>query len=376
MKNYKKYAWYFPNWHVDPLNEKWHGTGWTEWEVTKCARPRFEGHIQPKVPVWGYESESDPEVFAKKIKAAKDYGFDGFIFDYYHFKDLGPYRRECLERGFLGAENSHQAEFGIMWCNHDPIYVHPAQYRHDGVELASGDADSEFFHEITDYCIKNYFPKENYIKVNGKAYFGIWNISKLIDNFGSPENLAKELADFRRRAKDAGFDLYITACKVNMPHYEANDKEAFNSTAKLLGIDSIFTYSWVNPEPEIWPTVEYSEVRKLNAELYYKDSEFSEIPHEITISVGWDCSPRTVQSDMYEDTGYPYTPINVGDTPEEIELAFASARDFAESDHFTGNFITVATWNEWTEGNYMEPDETYGYGYLEAFKRIFGGNND
>lgn len=93
MKNVKKYAWYFPNWHPTPLNDRWHGKGWTEWECVKHASPKFEGHVQPKVPLWGYEDESDPKVFEKKIQTAHDYGIDGFIFDFYWFKQ-GPYRRE------------------------------------------------------------------------------------------------------------------------------------------------------------------------------------------------------------------------------------------------------------------------------------------
>ena len=74
MENVKKYAWYFPNWHPTPLNDKWHGKNWTEWECVKHATPRFEGHIQPKVPLWGYEDESDPKVMEKKIAVAKEYG--------------------------------------------------------------------------------------------------------------------------------------------------------------------------------------------------------------------------------------------------------------------------------------------------------------
>ena len=70
-------AFYFPNWHVDPRNEKYHGTGWTEWRVTQYATPRFEGHEQPKVPLWGYEDEADPAVMAEKIAAAA--GFKGEI---------------------------------------------------------------------------------------------------------------------------------------------------------------------------------------------------------------------------------------------------------------------------------------------------------
>ena len=53
MKNTKIYAYYFPNWHPDKRNDEWHGKGWTEWEVVKCARPRFEGHYQPLKPLGG-----------------------------------------------------------------------------------------------------------------------------------------------------------------------------------------------------------------------------------------------------------------------------------------------------------------------------------
>ncbi|MBE7086916.1 MAG: hypothetical protein E7369_01275, partial [Clostridiales bacterium] len=92
-KGKKLYAYYFPNWHVDKLNEEWHGKGWTEWECVKCARPRFPNHEQPLVPLWGYEDEADPKVMAKKIATAKEYGIDGFIFDTYYFAD-GPYRHK------------------------------------------------------------------------------------------------------------------------------------------------------------------------------------------------------------------------------------------------------------------------------------------
>ena len=107
MRKFSTQAWYFPNWHVTPLNEKWHGKGWTEWQVVKYATPLFEGHLQPKIPLWGYEDEADPTVFSKKIREAKRHGIDGFIFDFYWFSDLGPYRRECLDEGFLGAENGY-----------------------------------------------------------------------------------------------------------------------------------------------------------------------------------------------------------------------------------------------------------------------------
>lgn len=368
----KTYAWYFPNWHPTPLNDKWHGTGWTEWECVKCAMPRFPGHIQPKKPLWGFENEADPAVFEKKIDTAKKYGIDGFIFDFYWFKDLGPYRRECLDNGFLQAKNSQELEFSVMWCNHDPIYAHPAAYRHDNFQLASGDIDEKLFTEVTDFCIKNYFGRQNYQRVDGKIHFGIWHMKKFIDNFGSPENAAKILSDFRTRAFKQGYELHITTQNFNFPGFGTN-KDLCDTYLKILGIDSFFSYNWKNcsVNPSEWPVCNYADFRRENVELYKTYSEFSSVPLSITVSTGWDSSPRTVQSDMYENVGYPFCPIVKGNTPEEVEISFKEAKKFIESDKHTGKFFTISTWNEWTEGNYLEPDEENGFGYLEAYKKVF-----
>ena len=78
MKKKEVYAYYFPNWHVDPLNEKWHGKGWTEWEVTKCARARFEGHHQPLIPEWGYLDEAVEQFLHTEIveSRSEEHGSD------------------------------------------------------------------------------------------------------------------------------------------------------------------------------------------------------------------------------------------------------------------------------------------------------------
>ena len=82
-------VYYFPNYHPgDPRNTEMKGETWSEWELVKAARPRFPGHAQPKVPLWGYGDESDPAVMARKIDAAADHGVDAFIFDWYYY-DMG-----------------------------------------------------------------------------------------------------------------------------------------------------------------------------------------------------------------------------------------------------------------------------------------------
>ena len=58
------FAYYFPNYHLDARNALTHGPQWDEWSLVKEARPRFPGHVQPKVPLWGYEDEADPQAMA------------------------------------------------------------------------------------------------------------------------------------------------------------------------------------------------------------------------------------------------------------------------------------------------------------------------
>ena len=112
-------SYYFGNYHPgDPRNEKSKGKGWSEWELVKAAKPRFPGHHQPNVPLWGYTDESDPKVMAQKIDAAADHGIDAFIFDWYYYDD-GPFLDRPIDEGFLKATNNARLKFAFMWANHD-----------------------------------------------------------------------------------------------------------------------------------------------------------------------------------------------------------------------------------------------------------------
>ena len=104
-KKYTVAVYYFPNYHPDTTNEKWHGKGWTEWDLVKNAKPRFKGHLQPKIPAWGYFNEADPKWTAKEIDLAADHGIDVFIYDWYWYEQTGFYLQDGLEKGFLKAPN-------------------------------------------------------------------------------------------------------------------------------------------------------------------------------------------------------------------------------------------------------------------------------
>ena len=114
-------AYYFPNYHPDPRNDKWHGPGWTEWELVKRATPRFEGHQQPKAPLWGYTDESNPDAMAQKIAAAADPGIDAFI---RLVLNKTPYLQGGSSTAFCAPNNGRIVRVG---ANHDWQDIQPAQ---------------------------------------------------------------------------------------------------------------------------------------------------------------------------------------------------------------------------------------------------------
>ena len=358
-------AYYFPNWHVDPRNEALHGRNWTEWRVTQYATPRFPGHAQPKVPLWGYEDEADPAVMAKKIKTAATYGIDAFIFDWYYFFD-GSYRERCLREGFLGAENRHDIDFALMWANHLPIYAHPGSYWKPGEPLWSSDYKPETFIACTNHCIEHYFAQPNYLRINGGLYFSIYAVRELVKNLGGLDVAKVLFRDFRHRVEQAGLGRLTLDGRVGSLA-DWHDFAAANQLAQELGLDTCSNYNWVH-KSGAFPAMEYAEWFDYNRQEPEIISRNMGIPYNPALSVGWDSSPRTVQSDMYDKQHFPFTAVVTNNTPALFEEALRSTAAAA----YTGSMILIGSWNEWTEGSYLEPDEEFGYGRLEAIQRVFG----
>ena len=211
------FAIYFPSWHPDKHYEKWYGKGFCEWELLKTTKPLFKNHHQPRVPSWGYFDESDPEMMKRQIDLAADSGITGFIFDWYWYREIrlsgkgnGTYLEKELENGFLKAKNDNQLDFAICWCNHDAA-------GNKGVFETP-----EEFEIMTDYIIDNYFTNKNYLRVDGKVYFGIWDMSAFVqmykDEYNNPDaELAKSALDtFREKVKAKGLgELYISAMEAS-----------------------------------------------------------------------------------------------------------------------------------------------------------------
>jgi len=375
LKPYELAVYYFPNYHLDPRNERWHGEGWTEWELARAATPRFESHEQPKVPLWGYEDEADPRVMAKKIDAAADHGITSFIFDWYWYED-GPYLNGALDKGFLGAANNDRLKFSLMWANHDWVDIQPAQRSRPYNVLAKGTVREQTFIEATDYMIAHYFRHPSYERVNGGLYVSFYELMSLIEGFGRDLGETRRILDgFRDRVRAAGLgELHLNAVVWGIQNLPGEEKiEDVNAYMESLGFDSITSYVWIHhQEMPSFPFTDYAAYRESNAADYAKFTKEYDLPYYPNVTMGWDPSPRTIQTDRYDELGYPFTPILRGNTPAEFRIALEKVKEFLDGGETLVRRFTINAWNEWTEGSYLEPDTRNGMGYLEAIRDVFG----
>ena len=375
-------AYYVPVFHVDPTNEETHGRGWTEWEILKRGEPKFPGHYQPKVPLWGYEDESDPRVFAKKIDAAADHDLSYFIFDWYWYRGK-PYLNRALEKGFLGASNNHRLKFCVMWANHDWVNLFPARLHMPPQLQYAGAVNSEQFDLLTDYVISNYFSHPSYWTVNGAPYFSIYELFRLVKGLGGVEATAVALNRFRQKTKAAGFPgLHLNAVmwgvKILLGTEDASDLTVDQMVELLSGlqINSTTSYTWIHHATlSGFPTTPYANVAEQGEKYWTKAATETKIAYYPNVSMGWDPSPRACQSDTYTDSDYPFMPIATGNTPEAFRQSLVRVKQFLDTHPSSANIFNINAWNEWTEGSYLEPDNRSGFQYLKAVKSVFGNRS-
>lgn len=375
------FAYYFPNYHADAKNAAAHGAGWDEWELVRNARPRFPGHDQPKVPLWGYEDEADPKVMARKIDAAADHGITGFLFDWYWHED-GPFLGRALDEGFLRAPNNERLKFALMWANHDWINIHPASAQSAPPLQYAGAVARQAWETLTDYVVEHYFSHPSYFCIDGCPYFSIYELATFVKGLGL-EGAYEAMNSFRDKVKKAGFpDLHlnIVAWGLSPWSFQVLPVESRIAspleTAQRLGAVSVAPYVWVhhyNLGAGGFPRSDYDAALAANVAAW---DEAVAWPFEFfpNVTMGWDASPRTAQHEPFEDSGYPFMSV-LETSPALFQTALETARHWMEAHPSAHPMLTLNAWNEWTEGSYLEPDIKNGMAFLEAIRTVFPTSN-
>ena len=349
----------------DPRLTPFWPMGIGEWETVMTVQDRFPGHYWKREPVWGYINEADPAVMEMEINQAVKHGVNVFIFDWYWY-DGRPFMETTLNNGFLQAENRNDMQFYLMWANHDVLNLWDTRLydcEEDNI-IWRGQVDREEFEKICKRNIEKYFKQPNYYKIDGKPVFMIYDIKVLIDGLGGFEQTVDALNWFTEETRKAGFpglDLQLTTWAPNLDYSGLDGNKTFepgNDFVNKLGFDSMTHYQFAHFN---WMDAEYSDIVKDAIKEWKKlDKEF-DVPYYPHVSVGWDNSPRTRES-----------AVSRNNTPEEFQKALQAAKDFVDARPELHPLITINSWNEWTETSYLQPDNVYGYGYLEAVRNVFG----
>ncbi len=360
--NYLVAAYIWPSCHDDALaHKKLWSEGIGEWEVIKKGNPRFDGHYQPRQPLWGYEMDNDPKVVEKWIDAATDHGVNVFVYDWYWYEE-GPYLESALDDGFLKARNNSKMQFYIMWANHDVKYnywnVH--RYKDNTNILWNAKVDWKNYKIIVDRVINQYFKRPNYLKINGEPVFSIFSIDKLMESFGGNlEETRKALDYFREEVKKAGFPgLHIQWNQGGGSLMSDEKASQFREKVKTMGFNSVAMYNMggMNEDYIIYGTNSIKIREQLDSIL--------DVPVFPCVSIGWDDTPRFPAKGIKDVVHYH-------NTPSSFATLLSKAKKYADTHPEQPKLITINAWNEWVEGSYLLPDMLNGFGYLEAVKDVF-----
>lgn len=369
MKKYDIAAFVWPSYHPDDRARIFWPMGIGEWETVMKNKPNFEGHEQPRYPLWGYVNEADPYVMEMQIEAAADHGVNVFIYDWYWYDGM-PFLEGCLNDGYLKARNNHKVKFYLMWANHDVNLGWDKRNSDDAFNgknkalIWKGGIDRKEFEKICYRFIEKYFSHPSYYKIDGKPVFMLYDLKNFIKGLGGIDEAKAALEWFREMTVKAGFnglELQLSMRKhseKSLSGVAGDNIGTQKDVVVKLGIDSLTHYQFIHCTDNINrdyndifsdAVIEWDKVSNNYSAKYY--------PH---VSVGWDSSPRTfgLQPNIVKNN-----------TPENFEKAIIKAKEFVDAHPDQAPLITVNSWNEWTESSYLQPCTMYGYGYLEALKR-------
>jgi hypothetical protein len=366
-KSYDVAAYLYPAYaYGDPRLRPFWPEGFGEWETVMTMQKRNPGHYWDRKPVWGPVNEADPAVMEMEIEQATRHGVNVFIFDWYWF-DGRPFMETTLTDGFLKAPNKDKMKFYLMWANHNVENYWDTRISKYGGEniIWRGGVDRDEFEKICKRNIEMFFKQPNYYKIDGKPVFMIYEVTTFIEGIGGVDKAIDALKWFRQEVKKAGFpDLELQFTMWNSQfNYSGVDAAKASSDSprdafiRRLGFNSMSHYQFCH-----FANVD-QDYEKVLEEVYPEwdrlEKEFT-IPYYPHISIGWDNSPRTGESAVTREN-----------TPERFEGALRKAKAWVDARPDLHPLITINSWNEWTETSYLEPDNVYGYGYLEAVKKVF-----
>ena len=297
---------------------------------------------QERTPALGVYSQDNPEIADWETKWALDHGVSFFIYCWYRSKQGGPvetrYEKSVFDDALFKSRYGDQMKFTIMWEN---------QWKgHAGVS-----DEKDLLENLMPYWIEKFFKRDNYLKIDNKPVLFVYRPTNLSEDLGGDEQARAAYDKMREACKKAGFDgLYI------LGEYRGTDPNVLKWFRKL-GLDYTFAYCWGIPNSP-------APAQAVDAQKEYirKTQAMSDImPQVVTFSQAWS---------GWQDEGSIWKL-----PPKEFEELLRWGKEFVETeipkDRLGAQMVILDNWNEWSEGHYIAPYREYGFGYLDAVRRVF-----
>lgn len=348
-------AFYLPQYHPIPENDEWWGKGFTEWHNVVSAKPLFIGHKQPHLPAdLGFYDLRLPETRIAQAELAKQYGVDGFCYWHYWFGN----GKRLLERPFSEVLNSGEPNFPfcLAWANHSwfkKAWVGNSKGKDKLLIEQTYPGVSDYENHF--YTMLPAFKDSRYILVDNKPLFIIFS------PLGSPE-IKEFIKVWRLLAKQNGLtDFYFVGKTADNRNKDQIIEMGFNAIYN----DDIFNVHhelplfikvthWISRNVFSIPTA-FNYSRAVEHMISEKDLPNDSIP---TIAPNWDHSPRSKGKSI----------ILKNSSPRLFKEVVIKALNVVKDKPDENKIIMLKSWNEWGEGNYIEPDLEFGHAYLEALR--------
>ncbi|MGY3213811.1 glycosyltransferase WbsX family protein [Mucilaginibacter sp. HD30] len=348
MNTIKAIAINLPQFHPIPENNEWWGRGFTEWTNVVKARPQFKGHYQPHLPAdLGFYDLRLEESRIAQANLAKQYGIHGFC--YYHYWFNG---KRLLNEPIDGILRSGKPDFPFMvcWANENWTRRWDGHDKEILIEQHYGRQDDL---DHIRFLTAHFFSDERYIRVNGKPFIIIYRPALL-------PNIAQTLQTWREYAAKQGMELHIGCMQTY--DYKKEDAVLFDCVIDFqphlfnMPVDVLMPLKQRIKKRLGFGRSVYHNNRIFDYSAYVDAiiKENAEMLENVYpgITPGWDNSARRKKDAL----------IITGSTPREYGrwLEHIVAK-YKQKD----TFLFINAWNEWAEGNHLEPDSHWGLQYLE-----------
>lgn len=349
-------AYYLPQYHQIPENDEWWGEGFTEWTNVGKAKPLYKMHYQPRVPAHlGYYDLRLPEIRNKQAELAKEAGVSAFCYWHYWFGG----GKQLLEMPLNEVVKSKSPDFPfcIAWANHS---WERKRWNADANKLLKDLLIKQSYGGDEDviahfYSLLPAFKDSRYFCINGKLVFVIYQVGDIPD-FKRFVYLWQELAEKNGLPPFYFIGHAFSINELNntpaLKYCDATNlillKDTFNSKLNILKL----LFSYITKRPLL--VREYKDAVKVLKNPIFKEDKV--IP---TILPNWDASPRL---------GSVATILN-NSTPASFYRHVIDVFDLIKNKEQEDRIVFLKSWNEWAEGNYMEPDIKYGKQYIEQLRK-------